>query len=113
MNKLINKKGTRNFKNIFFLIFTTMFWFLVGLQSLQQIPQNWWQHKDDGVITLSHSLNYVIYGLVGASPSGPVVEGFSSPLQFIISGVFFKIIAENYKLYLDAFVITNYLFHSI
>lgn len=41
-----------------------------------------YEDRDDAVITLSHAKNFVDYGFIGVNPSGPRVEGFSSPVQF-------------------------------
>ena len=46
------------------------------------IPDELYQTRDDGVITMSHARNLVEYGFIGVNPSGERVEGFSAPAQF-------------------------------
>ena len=43
-----------------------------------------YQVRDDGVITMSAGRHIVDFGFVGISPSGPIVEASSSPLQMIV-----------------------------
>lgn len=40
--------------------------------------------RDDGAITMSVGRHLVDYGFIGVSPSGPIVEASSSPLQTIL-----------------------------
>ena len=40
--------------------------------------------RDDGVITMSTARNLIDYGFIGVSPSGPIVEASSSPLQTLV-----------------------------
>lgn len=67
---------------------------------LASVPVTWWHWRDDAVITLSHSQNLVRYGTIGVSP-GDRVEAFSSPLQFLLSSLFFWITKAGYELFLD------------
>ena len=46
------------------------------------IPDELYQTRDDGVITMSHARNLVEYGFIGVNPSGGRVEGYSAPVQF-------------------------------
>ena len=46
------------------------------------IPDELYQTRDDGVITMSHARNLVEYGFIGVNPSGERVEGYSAPAQF-------------------------------
>ncbi len=43
-----------------------------------------YETRDDGVITMSVGRNLVDYGFVGVSPSGPIVEASSSPVQMLV-----------------------------
>ena len=52
------------------------------------------------MITLSHAQNFVQFGTIGVSP-GDRVEGFSSPLQFILSSVYFFLFDQGYGSFLD------------
>lgn len=54
---------------------------------LSTVASNWWLARDDAVITFSHARNLIEFGTVGVSP-GDRVEGFSSPLQFLLSAGF-------------------------
>lgn len=47
-------------------------------------PEAFYIDRDDGIITLSHARNWIDFGFIGVNPSGERVEGFSSPLQFLI-----------------------------
>ncbi|MBU3701492.1 MAG: hypothetical protein FGM58_05535 [Acidimicrobiia bacterium] len=51
---------------------------------LSTVASDWWLARDDAVITFSHARNLIEFGTVGVSP-GDRVEGFSSPLQFLLS----------------------------
>lgn len=68
---------------------------------LASVPVTWWRWRDDAVITLSHSQNLIRFGTIGVSP-GDRVEAFSSPLQFLLSSLFFWITKAGYEWYLDA-----------
>ena len=51
---------------------------------LSSVDSYLWIARDDAVITFSHARNLVQFGSVGVSP-GDRVEGFSSPVQFLLS----------------------------
>lgn len=51
---------------------------------LASVDSRWWLARDDAVITFSHARNLVRFGSIGVSP-GDRVEGFSSPIQFLLS----------------------------
>ncbi|SFC18722.1 hypothetical protein SAMN05421780_103203 [Flexibacter flexilis DSM 6793] len=42
-----------------------------------------YSYVDDGMITYSHAKNLYEYGFIGVSPSGGIVEGYSTPFLFI------------------------------
>lgn len=75
-------------------------WIILIGYTLFSVPIKWWRWRDDAVITLSHAQNLVNYGSIGISP-GDRVEGFSSPLQFLISSIFFRATGKGYGLFLD------------
>lgn len=58
---------------------------------LHRVPDTRYVDRDDAVITLSHARNLVEYGFIGVSPSGERVEGFSAPLQFLVSAGLYAI----------------------
>lgn len=78
-----------------------LLWGLVVAIRLGQVPLGWWRWRDDAVITLSHAKNLVDHGTIGLSPGGNRVEGYSSPLQFIIACVFFFVTGAGYETFLD------------
>lgn len=82
---------TRVFAGIMVLV-------IFGL-SYSQIPSNYYWSRDDGVITLSHARNLVDYGVISVNPSGGRVEGYSSPAQFLIYTVLFKVFGLSYNAY--------------
>lgn len=64
--------------------------FLIILQALSRIPPDFYQNRDDGIITLSQGRNLVDFGFIGVNRSGEIVEASSSPLQ---AGLFASIYA--------------------
>ena len=48
------------------------------------IDSDLYEFRDDGVITMSVGRHFVDFGFFGVSPSGPIVEASSSPLQTLI-----------------------------
>lgn len=74
------------------IVFVTIFsWVYSGIDA------NLYQFRDDGVITMSHARNWVEYGFIGVNPSGDRVEGFSSPLQFLLFALAYAIAGVSYK----------------
>jgi len=65
----------------------------------QAIPSSWYQQRDDALITLSHARNWVEYGVIGVSPSGGKVEGFSAPFSFLIYTFLFAICKMHYHIF--------------
>jgi hypothetical protein len=53
---------------------------------LTSVGSEYWIARDDAVIIFSHARNLVEFGSIGVSP-GDRVEGFSSPLQFLLSAL--------------------------
>lgn len=63
------------------------------------IDSNLYECRDDGVITMSAGRHIVDYGFVGVSPSGPIVEASSSPLQTIVYAIVYATFGINYHDY--------------
>ena len=63
------------------------------------IDENWYLHRDDGVITMSVARNWVEYGFFGVSVSGPIVEATSSPLQLFIYTFSYALFNISYDTY--------------
>ena len=76
---------------IFCLVFAYMY---------RDIPAQWYQERDDALITLSHAKNWVDYGVIGVNPSGGKVEGFSAPLSFFMYAVCYFVFGIHYTTYL-------------
>lgn len=63
------------------------------------IDSDFYQVRDDGVITMSHAKNWVDYGFIGVSPSGDRVEGYSAPVQFFIYASAYALTGISYETY--------------
>ena len=48
------------------------------------IDPDFYQFRDDGVITLSHARNWIDFGFIGVGPSGERIEATSAPLQLLL-----------------------------
>lgn len=77
-------------------LLTSVVWLAAFAVRLSTIPGTWWQWRDDAVITLSHSLNWVQFGSVGVS-AGDRSEGFSSPLQGLVAAVLYAVAPMGYQ----------------
>jgi len=55
---------------------------VIFMWGYSHIDTNWYDYRDDGVITMSTAKNLVDAGFIGVSVSGPIVEASSSPMQF-------------------------------
>ena len=66
------------------------------------IPDNFYQVRDDGVITMSHARNLVDYGFIGVNPSGGRVEGYSAPVQFFLFATVYALTGTGYAAYAAA-----------
>ena len=66
------------------------------------IPDNFYQVRDDGVITMSHARNLVDYGFIGVNPSGGRVEGYSAPAQFFLFAAAYAVTGTDYAAYAAA-----------
>ena len=68
--------------SVLYLVLAGGLIFLAAFQwRYSNIPNNFYEARDDGVITMSHGRNLVDYGFIGVSPSGERVEGTSAPVQ--------------------------------
>jgi len=87
---------------------------LLGIYArITTTPSNFWQYRDDSVIHLSHAKNFALYGSVGLSP-GDRTEAMSSPLNYLISQVWFLASPNmSYKTYLDSYNIFVLVFFSL
>lgn len=63
------------------------------------LENDFYQVRDDGVITMSHAKNLVEHGFIGIAPSGERVEGYSAPLQFFLYAILYTITGINYDTY--------------
>ncbi len=70
--------------------------FLFGYSSLDA---NWYEYRDDGVITMSVAKNWVDYGFFGVSVSGPIVEATSSPMELFIYATVYAMGGISYDTY--------------
>lgn len=64
------------------------------------IDPSFYQFRDDGLITLSHVKNWIDFGFIGINPSGGIVEGYSTPLQFIIFSVIYFFTHAHYVFFI-------------
>lgn len=91
-------KGNKFFTLIFGLIGGAIF-LSFYLFFISRVPSPLYQARDDGVITLSHARNLAEYGTISINPSGERVEGFSSPLEFWLYYIIYKIHPVSYRTY--------------
>lgn len=63
---------------------------------LGSVDESWWIARDDAVITFSHARNLVEAGSIGVS-HGDRVEGFSSPVQFLLAATILTIRDTGYR----------------
>jgi len=72
---------------------------LLFLWGYSAIDSNWYEYRDDGVITMSVAKNWVEYGFWGVSPSGPIVEASSSPIQVFLYAITYALWDIKYSTY--------------
>lgn len=77
---------------------------LLGIDTrISTAPSYFWQYRDDSVIHLSHAKNFALFGSIGLSP-GDRTEAMSSPLNYLISQVWFLISPDmSYETYLNGY----------
>src|SRR5207253_614084 len=73
----------------------------VLLLRYQAIPTDFYQYRDDGIITLSHARNWVDFGFIGINPSGERLEASSAPLQFLLYAAAYAITGLDYRAFMD------------
>jgi hypothetical protein len=78
------------------LIFLLIFYIAYG-----QIDSNFYHHRDDGLITLSHAKNWIDFGFIGVNPSGERLEGYSAPVQFFLFALAYLLGSISYTLFMD------------
>lgn len=69
---------------------------VVFIWGYSYIDNNWYDYRDDGVITMSTAKNLVDFGFIGVSVSGPIVEASSSPMQFFTYALAYLFTGVNY-----------------
>ena len=79
------------------LLFVLMFHW-----AYSDIPGEFYQTRDDGVITMSHARNLVDYGFIGVNPSGGRVEGYSAPVQLFLYAAAYAVTGIGYAAYSEA-----------
>ncbi len=79
-----------------YLLGALLFGLVFGLR-YANTPAEFYQHRDDGVITMSHARNWVEYGVIGPNPSGGRLEGFSAPVQFALSALGYALTRAGYE----------------
>lgn len=112
---MINKKSRRSLftSNAMSYGLGVTLWTFLSIIQLRFVPKDWWQYRDDSVIHLSQSLNFVQFGSVGLSPGGRV-EAMSSPLNFLISLPFFTFNKRlDFTNYLDGYLLVTLLLLGI
>lgn len=75
---------------------------LVFHWAYSDIPGEFYQVRDDGVITMSHARNLVDYGFIGVNPSGGRVEGYSAPIQLFLYAAAYAVTGIGYAAYSEA-----------
>ena len=60
------------------------------------IDNNWYEYRDDGVITMSVARNLVDAGFIGVGVSGPIVEASSSPMQIFVYALAYLLTGIDY-----------------
>ena len=78
------------------VIFVAIFYIAYGL-----IPSDFYLHRDDGLITLSHAKNWVDFGFIGVNPSGGRLEGYSAPVQFFLFAFAYLLAGISYVSFMD------------
>lgn len=64
--------------------------------SYSNLNDDFYQVRNDDVITMSHTKNWVDYGFIGVAPSGEPVEGYSTPVQFFIYAIAYRLTEISY-----------------
>lgn len=78
------------------VIFVAIFYIAYGF-----IPSDYYHHRDDGLITLSHAKNWIDFGFIGVNPSGERLEGYSAPVQFFLFALAYLLGGISYASFMD------------
>lgn len=78
------------------VVFSVIFYIAYGL-----IPSDFYHHRDDGLITLSHAKNWIDFGFIGVNPSGERLEGYSAPVQFFLFTLAYLLAGISYTSFMD------------
>lgn len=85
--------------DLLFSAVSGLIFLLIFSLGYKRIPNNYYEYRDDGLITLSHARNLADYGTISINPSGDRVEGFSAPTQFILYYSLYKTTGISYEAY--------------
>lgn len=78
------------------LVFAAIFvWRYAG------IDPEFYQFRDDGVITLSHARNWIDFGFIGVNPSGERIEAYSAPLQMLVYALAYGITGLDFTTFMS------------
>lgn len=86
-------------KDMLFAVIAGMMVLLVFVFGYKHIPENFYEYRDDGIITMSHAKNLADYGVIGINPSGERVEGYSTPAQFLSYYILYSLTGLSFKTY--------------
>ncbi len=84
---------------IFLPLLGGLIFYLAFHWAYSDIPNSYYQVRDDGVITMSHARNLVEYGFIGVNPSGGRVEGYSAPVQLFLFAAVYAVTGTDYAVY--------------
>jgi hypothetical protein len=77
------------------LIFVGLFqWRYAG------IDPDFYQFRDDGIITLSHARNWIDFGFIGVNPSGERIEAYSAPAQMLLYALAYGVTGLDFKTFI-------------
>lgn len=82
---------------IFYVLFAGLVFAAVFQLRYSGIDSNLYELRDDGLITMSVGRHVVDFGFVGVSPSGPIVEASSSPLQTYAYALAYALFSMSYE----------------
>lgn len=72
-------------------------WLAIAGWHMHRLDPDLYENRDDGIITLSHAKNFVDHGFIGVNEAGERVEGYSSPLQFLVFTVGYSLSGAGYS----------------
>lgn len=86
-------------KDMLFAAIAGLIFLLVFIYGYKLIPKNFYEFRDDGIITMSHAKNLADYGAISINPSGERVEGYSTPAQFLSYYFLYSLTGLSFKTY--------------